>query len=277
MDARMDGRNAIITGGSAGLGKAIAKEYIRSGANVAIVARRQEVLDAAKAEIQAEGSGKVIAISADIRLPEECVRVVAETEKELGVTDVLVNNAGGVFCPKPFLEKSREDAEWEVNLNIWGVYNCTRAAGRSMVKRKSGSIINITSNSALSPEAANQVAMYGGTKGFVQSFSKGLAYEWGPDNVRINCVSPGWIVPHREDDVGEGSFWRKYGYDFFGTPEAMAQAAESGEANFNVSAQPIRRIGRPEDIADLTLFFASNRSAHLTGQLVSVSGGAYMP
>ncbi|MDC1215119.1 SDR family NAD(P)-dependent oxidoreductase, partial [Rhodospirillales bacterium] len=77
MDARMDGRNAIITGGSAGLGKAIAKEYIRSGANVAIVARRQEVLDAAKAEIQAEGSGKVIAISADIRLPEECVRVVA--------------------------------------------------------------------------------------------------------------------------------------------------------------------------------------------------------
>jgi len=190
---------------------------------------------------------------------------------------VLVNNAGGVFYPRPFLEKPREEAEWEVNLNIWGVHNCTQAAGRSMVARKTGSIVNITSNSALDPQAAKQVAMYGGTKGFVMAFSKGLAYEWGPEGVRINCIAPGWIVPHKADHVGEGSFWRKYGYEFFGTPEEMATAAESGEANFNVSAQPIRRIGRPEDIADLALFFASSRSAHLTGQLVSVSGGSYMP
>ncbi len=164
-----------------------------------------------------------------------------------------------------------------MNLNIWGVWNTTRTVGRSMVDRKTGSIINITSNSALEPEAANMVANYGGTKGFVMAFSKGLAYEWGPEGVRINCVAPGWIVPHQEDHVGEGSFWRKYGYDYFGTPEDMAKAAESGDALFNVAAQPIRRIGRPEDIADITMFFASDRSAHLTGQLVSVSGGSYMP
>ena len=84
-------------------------------------------------------------------------------------------------------------------------------------------------------------------------------------------------MPHEAEHVGAGSFWKKYGYEFFGTPEQMAEAAESGESLFNVAAQPIRRIGRPEDIADLALFFASDRAAHLTGQLVSVSGGAYMP
>jgi NAD(P)-dependent dehydrogenase (short-subunit alcohol dehydrogenase family) len=109
------------------------------------------------------------------------------------------------------------------------------------------------------------------------SFSKGLAYEWGPFGVRINCVAPGWIVPWEADHVGEGSFWKKYGYDFYGTPEQMAGLAAKGEAMPNVDSQPIQRIGRPEDIADLSLFLASERAAHITGQLVSVSGGAYMP
>ena len=250
--------------------------FAAEGANVVIAtrdaAKGQEVADAA-----ADLPGQVVVEATDVT-DEDAVEAMVETAaRTFGPVDVLVNNAGGVYFPKPFLEKTREEAEWEANLNIWGVVHCTRAVGRGMVERGAGSIVNITSNSALSPEAANQVAFYGGTKGFVMSFSKALAYEWGPEGVRVNCVSPGWIVPHRQEDVGEGSFWKKYGYDFFGTPEQMAEAAEAGEANFNVSSQPIRRIGRPEDIADLALFFASDRAAHLTGQLVSVSGGAYMP
>ena len=276
MDLGLTGKSTIITGGSGGIGRGLVLAFAEEGANVVVATRDaskgQEVADAAK-----DLPGEVLVVATDVTNEDAVEAMTEQTEKTFGPVDVLVNNAGGVFHPTPFLEKSREDAEWEVNLNIWGVYNCTRAAGRSMVPRKTGSIINVTSNSALSAEAANQVAMYGGTKGFVMSFSKGLAYEWGPENVRINCVAPGWIVPHQADHVGEGSFWRKYGYDFFGTPEDMAKAAESGDANFNVSSQPIRRIGRPEDIADLTLFFASHRSQHLTGQLVSVSGGSWMP
>lgn len=276
MDLGLTGKSTIITGGSGGIGRGLVLAFAEEGANVVVAtrdaAKGQEVADAAK-----DLPGEVLVVATDVTNEDAVEAMTEKTEQTFGPVDVLVNNAGGVFYPKPFLEKSREDAEWEVDLNVWGVYNCTRAAGRSMVARQSGSIVNITSNSALSAEAANQVAMYGGTKGFVMSFSKGLAYEWGPENVRINCVAPGWIVPHQADHVGEGSFWRKYGYDFFGTPEEMAQAAASGDANFNVSSQPIRRIGRPEDIADLTLFFASDRSRHLTGQLVSVSGGAWMP
>jgi NAD(P)-dependent dehydrogenase (short-subunit alcohol dehydrogenase family) len=276
MDLRLGGKSTIITGGSGGIGRGLVLGFAAEGANVVIAtrdaAKGQEVADAAK-----DLPGDVVVVATDVTQEDAVERMTEKTEETFGPVDILVNNAGGVYYPKNFLDKSREEAEWEVNLNIWGVYNCTRAAGRSMVARKTGSIINITSNSALDPEAANQVAVYGGTKGFVMSFSKGLAYEWGPEGVRINCVSPGWIVPHKQEDVGAGSFWKKFGYDFFGTPEAMAAAAEAGESNFNVSSQPIRRIGRPEDIADLALFFASERSAHLTGQLVSVSGGSYMP
>lgn len=276
MDLRLTGKSTIITGGSGGIGRGLVLGFAEEGANVVVAtrdaAKGQEVADAAK-----DLPGDVIVVATDVT-NEDAVEAMTETaEKTFGPIDVLVNNAGGVYYPKPFIEKTKEEAEWEANLNIWGVYNCTRAAGRSMLERKTGSVINITSNSALEPEAANHVAFYGGTKGFVMSFTKGLAYEWGPEGVRLNCVSPGWIVPHKQEHVGAGSFWEKYGYEFFGTPEAMAAAAESGEANFNVSSQPIRRIGRPEDIADLTLFFASERSAHLTGQLVSVSGGSYMP
>jgi NAD(P)-dependent dehydrogenase (short-subunit alcohol dehydrogenase family) len=176
----------------------------------------------------------------------------------------------------PFEDKTQEDCEWEVNLNIWGVFHCIRAVSAEMLARGSGSIINITSNSALLGEAAAQVAHYAGTKGYVMSLSKALAFEWGPRGVRINCIAPGWIVPWSSEHTGEGSFWNKFGYEFFGTPEAMEAAAKQGEL-FNIQNQPVRRVGRPEDITDLALFFASERAGFITGQLVSVSGGAYMP
>lgn len=276
MDLELGGKSTIITGGSGGIGRGLVLGFAAEGANVTIATR-----DRAKGEEVAAAAkglpGRVIVVPTDVTKEDAVESMVAAAEKAFGPVEVLVNNAGGVFYPRPFLEKPRDEAEWEVNLNVWGVYNCTRAVGRGMVARGAGSIVNITSNSALEPEAANMVSTYAGTKGFVMSFSKGLAYEWGPLGIRINCIAPGWIVPHKADDVGEGSFWRKYGYEFFGTPEKMEEAAAKGEALFNVASQPIRRIGRPEDIADLALFFASRRSAHLTGQLVSVSGGAYMP
>lgn len=276
MDLGLAGKSTIITGGSGGIGRGLVLGFAGEAANVVIATRDgekgREVAEAAK-----DLPGEVVVVPTDVTNADAVESMVAATVERFGAVDVLVNNAGGVFHPRPFLDKPREEAEWEVNLNIWGVYHCMREVGRGMVERGKGSIVNITSNSALDPEAANQVATYGGTKGFVMAFSKGLAFEWGPEGVRVNCIAPGWIVPHEQHHVGEGSFWKKFGYDFFGTPEQMAARAAAGEALPSVSSQPIRRIGRPEDIADLALFLASDRAAHLTGQLVSVSGGAYMP
>ncbi len=276
MDLDLAGRTTIVTGGSGGIGRGLVLGFAAEGAHVVIAtrdgAKGQEVADAA-----AELPGQVMVVPTDVTDARAVDAMVTEAEAKLGPVEVLVNNAGGVAYPRLFLEKPLEESEWEIALNVWGVFHCTRRVGVGMVERKRGSIVNITSNSALVPEAANMVATYGGAKGFVMSFSKALAYEWGPHGVRINCVAPGWIVPHEESHVGEGSFWRKYGYEFFGTPEQMTAAAEKGDEMFNVGGQPIRRIGRPEDIADLVLFLASERARHITGQLVSVSGGSYMP
>jgi NAD(P)-dependent dehydrogenase (short-subunit alcohol dehydrogenase family) len=275
MNLELEGKTVVVTGGSGGIGRGLVLGFAEEGCNVVIATRDavqgQTVVDAAK-----ELPGRVALIPTDVTQLAAVERLAGAAQDAFGPVDVLVNNAGGVAHPAPFLDAPRESWEWEVDLNIWGVVNCTRVFGAGMVERGRGSIVQITSNSALVPEAANHVANYAGTKGYVMSLSMALAYEWGPRGVRINCVSPGWIVPWQKDHAGDGSFWKKYGYELFGTPEAMAAAAARGEALYNVGNQPIRRIGRPEDIANVALFLASDRSAMVTGQLVSVSGGSFM-
>lgn len=275
MDVGLAGRSIIVTGASGGIGRGLVLAFAAEGANV-VLASRDEAKCKEVAEAASALPGETRVVATDVTDPSSVEALVEATRTHFGDADVLVNNAGGVYYPRPFLEQPADEAEWELALNIHGVVHCTRAVGARMVERGKGSIVNITSNSALLGQAGNRVANYAGAKGYVMSFSKALAHEWGPLGVRINCISPGWIVPWQAEDVGEGSFWKKYGYEFFGTPEQMAQQAETGEL-FNAGGQPIPRIGRPEDVAALALFFASPLATHLTGQLVSVGGGAYMP
>ena len=145
-----------------------------------------------------------------------------------------------------------------------------------MLGRGQGSIVNISSNSGLLGEAAAHIVHYGSVKGFVNSFTKSLAWEWANRGVRVNNIAPGWIVPEKEEAVGEGSFWRKYGFDMMGRPEQMQQALEDGTL-YNMSSLPIPRLGRPKDIANCAMFLCSDASSYITGQLISVGGGAYMP
>ncbi len=275
MDLGLGGKTSIITGGSGGIGRGLVQGFAAEGCNVVVATR-----DAAKGQDVADSCadlpGRVVVVKTDITDRDAVGAMVEQTRAEFGPVDVLVNNAGGTNVPTPFEEKTLEDCEWELQLNVWGVFHCIRAVCGEMLERGSGSIVNITSNSALLGEAAAHVAHYGGTKGYVMSLSKALAFEWGPRGVRVNCIAPGWIVPWKSEHTGEGSFWNKFGYEFFGTPEKMESAAEDG-ALFNIGNQPVRRVGRPEDIADLALFLASERAGYVTGQLVSVSGGAYMP
>jgi NAD(P)-dependent dehydrogenase (short-subunit alcohol dehydrogenase family) len=275
MELGLRDRTVIVTGGSGGIGRGLVLGFAAEGCHV-VIASRDEAQSREVARACEGLPGEPVVCPTDVTDEASVQALVARTLERFGQIDVLVNNAGGVAYPRPFVEKPRSEWEWELDLNVRGVVHCTRAVADSMLARRRGSIVNITSNSALAASAGNLVAHYAGAKGFVMSFSKALAFEWGPHGIRINCVSPGWIVPWEQDHVGAGSFWKKYGYEFFGTPQAMAKQAETGEL-FNVGNQPLRRLGRPEDIADLTLFLASDRAAHLTGQLISVSGGAWMP
>ncbi len=276
MDLALSGKTVVVTGASGGIGRGLVQGFADEGCNV-VLASRDEAKMREVEESCTDRPGRTLVVPTDVTDRASVESLRQRAEEAFGEIQILVNNAGGVAHPRSWEEKPQDEIDWEIALNIRGVIHCTNVFGNEMLARGHGSIVNITSNSALDPAAGNRVANYAGTKGYVGSMSKALAWEWGPKGVRINCVAPGWIVPYELDHVGPGSFWHKYGAEIFGTPEEMAAAVERGEPVFNVQNQPIPRIGRPEDIADITLFLASERARHLTGQLISVSGGAYMP
>lgn len=276
MDLGLKGKTAIITGGSGGIGRGLVLEFAREGLNV-VSASRDDVTGHKLAEEakQLGLAGTVLAVKTDVTDRASVDAMVAKTHEAFGPVDVLINNAGGVAKPSNFEEFDADSRRWEIALNIDGVVNCCQAVAPDMLSRATGSIVNISSNSSLLGEAAANIVHYGGVKGFVNSFSKALAWEWAKKGVRVNNICPGWIVPYNEEEVGEGSFWNRFGFDQMGRPDEMQKAMETGTL-FNMSGLPIPRLGRPEDIANLALFLASNVSSYITGQMISVSGGAYM-
>jgi NAD(P)-dependent dehydrogenase (short-subunit alcohol dehydrogenase family) len=277
MDLGLKGKTVIVTGGSGGIGRGLVLEFAREGANVINASRDMDIGRRIAEDGKSMGlGGAILPVKTDVTDRASVDAMVKIANDTFGPIDVLVNNAGGVAAQSPFEELSEDTRKWELALNADGVINCTQAVAHDMLSRKSGSIINISSNSGLLGEAAQQVVHYGATKGFVNSFSKGLAYEWGPKGVRINNIAPGWIVPYKNDDVGPGSFWNRLVVDNRGKPEQMQEALDAGHLQ-NMANMPIRRLGRPEDIAYLALFLASDVSSYITGQLISVSGGVYMP
>ena len=274
MELGLEGKTVIITGGSGGIGHGLLIEFAREGANVVSASRDVATGERIAAKAREAGlKGTILPVATDVTKRESVDAMVAIAREKFGPVNILVNNAGGVGRTCEFTELDEETRRWEIALNIDGVVNCTQAVAEDMLSQGNGSVINISSNSSLLGEAAQNIVHYGAVKGFVNSFTKLLAYEWGPKGVRVNTIAPGWIVPHKNDEIAAGSFWNRLE---MGTPEGMQQALEDGTL-FNMSSLPIKRLGRPEDIAYLTMFLGSDASSYITGQLLSVSGGVYMP
>ncbi len=276
MDLGLAGKTVIVTGGSGGIGRGLVLEFAREGCNVVSASRDEATGQHMAEEARAAGFvGKILAARTDVTDRASVDAMVARAREAFGPVDVLVNNAGGVAEPCAFEELDESRRRWELALNVDGVVNCCQAVAADMLGRNTGSIINISSNSSLLGEAAANVIHYGGTKGFVNSFGKALAWEWAKKGVRVNTICPGWIVPYEAGNVGEGSFWNRFGFETMGKPDDMERALQDGTL-FNMSGLPIPRLGRPEDIAYLAMFLASERASYITGQLLSVSGGAWM-
>ncbi len=274
MELGLEGKTVIITGGSGGIGHGLLIEFAREGANVISASRDVATGERIAAKAREAGlKGSILPVATDVTKRESVDAMVAIAREKFGPINILVNNAGGVGRTCEFTELDEETRRWEIALNIDGVVNCTQAVAEDMLSQGNGSVINISSNSSLLGEAAQNIVHYGAVKGFVNSFTKLLAYEWGPKGVRVNTIAPGWIVPHKNEEIAAGSFWNRLE---MGTPEGMQQALEDGTL-FNMSSLPIKRLGRPEDIAYLTMFLGSDASSYITGQLLSVSGGVYMP
>ena len=240
------GRVAIITGSSKGIGRILALGFARSGASVVLAARTAADLEAVAGEVRAQG-GEAIAVPTDVTREAQVLQMVERTVKEFGRIDVLVNCAGGGRYV-PLMEMSEQAWDDMLDSNLKSAYLCCRAVGRVMVAQRSGSIINFSSGSAVAPVPG--LVHYCAAKAGVDQFTRTLAAEWGPFNVRVNAISPGLINTQHNVDVMGASAVERY-----------------------AKAIPMGRIGQPGDILGLAIFLASEASAFITGAVIPVSGG----
>lgn len=243
---RLKDQNALVTGGSRGIGRAIVQAFAAEGAKVAFVYRgSRDAAEALAAEINSKG-GKAIAVQADVADAASVETCVAAVEKELGPIHILVNNAG-VIEDDLFVRMKPEAWNKVVQTNLGGVFNFCHAVAFGMMQRRAGRIINMSSVVA---EHVNMgQANYAASKGAINSFTRALAVELAKRGVTVNGIAPGFI----ETDMSA----------------AVRNKAGDRIAKFI----PMRRIGKPEDIARVAVFLASADSAYITGQVLTVDGG----
>ena len=215
-------------------------------------------------EARALGAASATLVPTDVTRPESGQAMVREGEGRAGRVDVLVNNVGWTY-DRLFVEKERAEWEREIQLNLWGMINCTRAVLDGMIARKAGAIVSLGSDAGRMGEFRE--AVYGACKAGVIALSKSLAREVGRHGIRLNVVCPGMTIPASDEDIGGLSMWTADANRAFSTPEMQARIAK---------AYPLRRVGKPEDVAPTVVFLASSAAAFITGQTVSVSGGYTM-
>ncbi len=241
---KLAGKTAIITGGATGIGRACAEAFLREGGQVALFGRRQDRLGETKQALD----GDVLTVSGDVTQEADVDRLVSETRSKFGSVDILVNNAG-TFAMAPLHEM--ETAEWDrvLDINLRGVFLLTRRVIPAMLEGNGGSLVHISS--ILGIIAAPQMAAYNTSKAALSQFSRSLAVEYGPQGIRSNTICPGLIKTEMTDDLMDNKEW-------------LAELAKR---------YPIGRFGKPEDVAEACLFFASAQSSFITGTVLPVDGG----
>ena len=264
MNLDLAGKSVIVTGGGSNIGRAISLAFAGEGSRVAIAdideAQARKVAD----EAERLGAKAAVAIRTDVTKWESVQAMVADAEARFGGVDVLVNNVGWTLDGL-FVDKTREAWEKEVQLNLWGMINCTRAVLDGMIAKKAGAIVSMGSDAGRMGEFREGV--YAACKAGVIALSKSLAREVGRHGIRLNVVCPGMTMPDSEEDVGGLSMWAAEVNKQWQTPEMKARIAK---------VYPLRRVARPDDITGAVLFLASAAAGFITGQTLSVSGGYTM-
>jgi 3-oxoacyl-[acyl-carrier protein] reductase len=243
---RLKDQVALVTGGSRGIGRGIVRAFAAEGAKVAFVYRGNEAAAQNLIQELSESGGTVQALRADVSDAKAAVGCVERVEKEWGRFDVLVNNAG-IIRDDLFVRMEPDAWQAVMQTNLGGVYNFCKAAAYTLMKQRRGRIINISS------VAAEHVNLgqtnYAASKGAINAFTRALAVELASRNVTVNAIAPGFI----ETDMSE------------------AVRNKAGELIKKVI--PMRRLGRPEDVARAAVFLASEEAAYITGQVLTVDGG----
>jgi 3-oxoacyl-[acyl-carrier protein] reductase len=244
----LKGKIALVTGGAQGIGKITALLLARNGADVAVSDINMEGALETVGEIEGLGRNG-LALESDVSNPADAERIVAKTVEQLGSIDILVNNAG-ITRDRLLLRMTEEDWDAVLNVNLKGTFNCTKAAVKHMVKRKSGRIVNIASVVGEMGNAGQ--ANYAASKAGIIGLTKAIAREYAQRGISVNAIAPGYIETPMTEAL----------------PEKVKEQLK-GQI-------PMARLGTPLDVANVIYFLVSDASSYITGQVLNVNGGIYM-
>jgi 3-oxoacyl-[acyl-carrier protein] reductase len=249
MDLGLNGKNAIVTGGSLGIGAAIARRLAQEGCNVAINYRRHDT-EAKEVVREMEGMGrKGLAIQADVSSYDDAQNMVQTVVEELGSLDIMVCNAG-INWDGVIWKMSEEQFDTVINVNLKGYFNYNKAAAMVFKDQKSGKIVNISSINGMRGKFAQ--VNYSASKGGEIAMSKSLARELGKFNVNVNVIAPGMVMTEMAESI---------------PPEFLTKAMDE---------TALGRFASADECADLVAFLCSDRARHITGEVIKIDGGQYM-
>src|SRR4051794_6466337 len=237
-------RVAIVTGASSGLGERFVRVLLAAGASAVAVARRADRLEALAKE-----SDRVLAVTADVAVPDQVERIVPAVLERFGRIDVLVNNAG-LGKPAPAVTEDLTDFRYTLDVNLVGCFHLARRAAVPMIEAGSGSVINVASILGLVAAWPIPNASYSSSKAALVGLTRDLACQWAGKGVRVNALAPGYFPS-----------------------EATAEMTDEASARYLRTGCPMRRMGRPEELDGPLLFLASAASSYMTGQVLTVDGG----
>ncbi|MBS3994610.1 MAG: 3-oxoacyl-[acyl-carrier-protein] reductase [Alkaliphilus sp.] len=243
------GKTAIVTGGSRGIGKAIAIKLAEQGANIVVnYSSSPESANEVIRMIEAIGR-QGIAIKADVSNPSEVEELISIAEAKFSSIDILINNAG--ITRDTLLMKMKED-DWDsvITTNLKGTFNCTKAVTKKMIRQRSGKIVSVASVIGIVGNAGQ--ANYAASKAGIIGFTKSIAKELGSRNINVNAVAPGYIQTDMTDKLS-------------------AEVKEGLMAGI-----PLKRLGAPEDVANIVVFLCTEEASYITGQVFNVDGGMVM-
>lgn len=244
----LEGKVALVTGGSKGIGRAIALRLAEAGADVALAARGPDDLRRVAKEVEELGR-RALPIPTDVSDPAQVSALVEKTVEDLGTIDILVNNAGAAPFRAPIDQIQEEGFEKYFKVTFTSAYYCTKAAAPIFLERKAGTVINIASVAGFT--ASPGLAYYASAKAALISLTRTVAHEWAPLGVRVNAIAPGWIETEMNEPLRRDPDWY-----------------ERVRATI-----PMGRWGTAEEVANVALFLASEAATYITGSVIVVDGG----